>query len=209
MSDVHAMTQPSGIRDLVRSVRQDLVWGAKSFLTNSVAGSPLCPRAVRYAILRLRGFDVRTPKLQARCTFTGSRDIRIGERTSVNVWCYFEAVAPIRIGVDCHIAMFTTIITSSHEVGPAGITHTRSSAPVTIGDRTWLGAHVTVLPGVTIGDDVIVAAGAVVTKDLPSGAVYGGVPARLLRTLDESPSAIAARAGSGPGGDGRETTAAA
>lgn len=188
---MNRMAEAVGIRPLLRSIVQDLSWGFRSFITNSVAGSPLCPRAVRYAILRLRGFDVRTPKVQSRCTFTGSRDIHIGARTSVNVWCYFEAVAPIRIGEDSHIAMFTTIITSSHGVGPAGIDHTRVSAPVTIGDRCWLGAHVTVLPGVTIGDDVIVAAGAVVTRDLAGGAVYGGVPARLIRTLDESPTARA------------------
>ena len=188
---MNEMTQAVGVAPLVRSIAQDLSWGVRSLITNSIAGSPLCPRAVRYAILRLRGFDVRTPKIQARCTFTGSRDIRIGARTSVNVWCYFEAVAPIRVGEDCHIAMFTTIITSSHGVGPAGIDHTRRSAPVTIGDRCWLGAHVTVLPGVTIGDDVIVAAGAVVTRDLEGGAVYAGVPARLVRTLDESPAALA------------------
>lgn len=188
----NTMSEAVGIRPLLRSIAQDLVWGGKSFLTNSVAGSPLCPRAFRYGILRARGFDVQTPKVQSRCTFTGSRDIHIGPRTSVNVWCYFEAVAPISIGADCHIAMFTTIITSSHDVGAAGVTHRRSSAPVTIGDRVWLGAHVTVLPGVTIGDDVVVAAGAVVARDLPAGAVYGGVPARRIRTLDQSPSALAA-----------------
>ena len=194
MTGDNIMAEGATVRDLARSVAQDLSWGWKSFITNSVAGSALCPRAVRYAILRMRGFDVQTPKLQSRCTFTGGRDIHIGARTSVNVWCYFEAVAPIRIGVDCHIAMFTTIITSSHELGPAGVTHRRSSAPVTIGDRVWLGAHVTVLPGVTIGDDVVVAAGAVVTRDLAPGAVYGGVPARLIRTLDEAPSVMTAAA---------------
>ncbi|MGB4778615.1 acyltransferase [Microbacterium sp.] len=177
------MTEARGIRPLVHSIVQDLSWGWRSFVTNSVAGSPLCPRAVRYAILRLRGFDVRTPKVQAHCTFTGSRDITIGARTSVNTWCYFEAVAPIRIGEDCHIAMFSLIITSGHGIGPHGVEHTRTSAPVTIGDRCWLGARATVLPGVTIGDDVIVAAGAVVVRDLPSGGVYAGVPARLIRPL--------------------------
>lgn len=194
MTAGNTMSDGGTLRDLARSIAQDLSWGWKSFITNSVAGSPLCPRAVRYAILRLRGFDVQTPKLQSRCTFTGGRDIRIGARTSVNVSCYFEAVAPIRIGVDCHIAMFATIITSSHDVGPGGVTHRRSSAPVIIGDRVWLGAHVTVLPGVTVGDDVVVAAGAVVTRDLAAGAVYGGVPARLIRTLDEAPSRMAAAA---------------
>lgn len=137
----------------------------------------------------MRGFDVQTPKIKWQCTFTGSRAISIGVGTSVNVGCYFEAVAPIRIGRDGHVAMFVTIITSFHDVGLEGVDHRPRSAPVTIGDRCWLGAHVTVLPGVTIDDDVIVASGAVVTRDLAGGAVYGGVPARLIRTLDESPAA--------------------
>ncbi|SFS00655.1 maltose O-acetyltransferase [Microbacterium sp. cf046] len=186
------MTNAERARQLGRSLAEDMSWGWRSFITNSIAGSPLCPRALRYAILRMRGFDVRTPKIKWRCTFTGSRDISIGVGTSVNVWCYFEAVAPIRIGEDCHIAMFVTLITSSHGVGPGGVDHAPRSAPITIGDRCWLGAHVTVLPGVTIGDDVIVAAGGVVTRDLPSGGVYGGVPARLIRTLDETPAMLAA-----------------
>ncbi|WIM16893.1 MULTISPECIES: acyltransferase [unclassified Microbacterium] len=184
------MSGPGRVGALLRSLAEDASWGWRSFVTNSVAGSVLCPRAVRYGILRVRGFDVRTANLSPKCTFTGSRDIRIGEGTFVNVGCYFEAVAPIRIGRDCQLAMFVTVVTSFHDVGPAGVSKDRDSAGVTIGDRCWLGANVTVLPGVTIGDDVVVAAGAVVTRDLPGGAVYGGVPARLIRTLAEEPAAL-------------------
>lgn len=54
-------------------------------------------------------------------------------------------------------------------------------APVVIGRKVWLGAAVTVLPGVTIGDDAVVGAGAVVTKDVPANAIVAGVPARLIR----------------------------
>jgi len=186
------MTAPGRVRTLLRSLAEDASWGWRSFVTNSLAGSVLCPRAVRYGILRFRGFDVRTPNLSPRCTFTGGRDIRIGSGTFVNIGCYFEAVAPIRIGEDCQLAMFVTVITSFHGVGPDGVSKNRDSAAVTIGDRCWLGANVTVLPGVTIGDDVVVAAGAVVTRDLSSGAVYGGVPARLIRTLADETSAIPA-----------------
>lgn len=59
------------------------------------------------------------------------------------------------------------------------------ASPVTIGDDVWLGANVVILPGVTIGSNVVVAAGAVVTKDVPSNCVVGGVPARILKTLPE------------------------
>lgn len=57
-------------------------------------------------------------------------------------------------------------------------------APIVIEGRVWLGASVTVMPGVIIGENAIVAAGAVVTKDVPANPVVGGVPARVLRTID-------------------------
>ena len=54
------------------------------------------------------------------------------------------------------------------------------SAPVVIGCNVWVGAHVTITKGVTIGDNAIIAAGAVVTRDIPAGAIAGGVPARVI-----------------------------
>ena len=56
--------------------------------------------------------------------------------------------------------------------------------PVTIGIDVWIGGYVTILPGVTIGNNVIVAAGAVVTKDVPDNSLVGGVPAKLIRTIE-------------------------
>lgn len=56
--------------------------------------------------------------------------------------------------------------------------------PVTIGNDVWIGGNVTILPGVTIGNNVIVAAGAVVTKDVPDNSLVGGVPAKLIRTIE-------------------------
>jgi acetyltransferase-like isoleucine patch superfamily enzyme len=58
-------------------------------------------------------------------------------------------------------------------------------APIVIGKKVWIGAQVTILPGVTIGDNSIIAAGAVVTKDLPANSLAGGVPAKILKTIGE------------------------
>ncbi len=55
--------------------------------------------------------------------------------------------------------------------------------PITIGNDVWIGGNVTILPGVTIGDNVVVAAGAVVTKDLPSNCVVGGIPAKVIKDI--------------------------
>nr|WP_324248840.1 DapH/DapD/GlmU-related protein [Streptococcus macedonicus] len=56
--------------------------------------------------------------------------------------------------------------------------------PVTIGNDVWIGGNVTILPGVTIGNNVVVAAGAVVTKDIPDNCVVAGVPAKMIKTID-------------------------
>ena len=58
-------------------------------------------------------------------------------------------------------------------------------APVKIGNNVWIGAHATILAGVTVGDNAVVAAGAVVTKDVPANAVVGGVPAKIIKTIKE------------------------
>ena len=55
--------------------------------------------------------------------------------------------------------------------------------PIKIGKRVWIGAHATILSGVTVGDNSIIAAGAVVTKDVPANSVVGGVPAKVIKTL--------------------------
>ena len=96
-------------------------------------------------------------------------------------------VAPIRIGAACQIATGVHVITATHPLDPEPRRLGWESAePITIGDNVWLGSGVIVCPGVTIGDDTVVGAGAVVTRDLPEAVVAVGVPAKVLRPIDES-----------------------
>jgi len=112
--------------------------------------------------------------------------IAIGAGTFVNYDCVLLDVAPIRIGNDCQLAPRVQLLTATHPIDPeprrAGW---ESGAPITIADNVWLGAGAIVLPGVTIGVDTVVAAGAVVSRDLPAGVVAAGVPARVLREIGE------------------------
>ena len=85
--------------------------------------------------------------------------------------------------VDALIGHNATLCTLNHIPDPAqraGMT----AKPIHIGKRVWLGANVTVLQGVTIGDNAIVAAGAVVTKDVPANAIVGGVPAKVIKMIE-------------------------
>ena len=103
--------------------------------------------------------------------------IEVGEGTFVNHRTELVAHQHVRLGRDCLLAWDVLVLDSdSHSVdgGPR-------SAPVTIGDRVWIGCRATVLKGVTIGDGAVVAACSVVTGDVPAGALVAGNPARVVR----------------------------
>jgi maltose O-acetyltransferase len=115
-----------------------------------------------------------------RCDY-GTR-ISIGDRTFVNYDCIMLDGAAITIGADCQIATRVQLLTATH---PLAAEPRRdgweSVAPIAIGDNVWLGGGVIVCPGVTIGDDTVIGAGAVVTRDLPAGVLAAGVPAEVKR----------------------------
>ena len=79
----------------------------------------------------------------------------------------------------------TLIATTGHPLTAQGRRERLAiSKPITIGNDVWIGGNCTILPGVTIGNNVVVAAGAVVTKDVPDNCVVGGVPAKVIRELE-------------------------
>ncbi|WP_236826124.1 MULTISPECIES: sugar O-acetyltransferase [unclassified Blastococcus] len=117
-----------------------------------------------------------------RCDY-GYR-IRVGAHCFVNWGAVFLDVGPITLGDHVQLGPYVQLLTAVHPLDPAerraGWQH---AAPVTIDDNAWLGGGVVVLPGVTVGADTVVGAGAVVTADLPPGVVAVGNPARVVRTL--------------------------
>jgi maltose O-acetyltransferase len=112
--------------------------------------------------------------------------VSIGARTFVNYDCLMLDVAPVTIGAACQVASRVQLITATHPIDPEPRRIGWESAePIVVGDNVWLSAGVIVCPGVTIGDDTVVGAGAVVTRDLPGGVVALGVPARAVREIGE------------------------
>jgi maltose O-acetyltransferase len=113
--------------------------------------------------------------------------IRIGARTFVNFNCTMLDGAPITVGDECLIASGVQLITATHPVDPVARRAAWEQAlPVVIEDGVWLGAGALVCPGVSIGENTIVGAGSVVTRDLPAGVVAYGNPARVAREIGES-----------------------
>ena len=125
------------------------------------------------------GSNIRPP---FRCEY--GYQIHVGERVFANFGLVCLDVARITIGDDTRIGPGVQLLTPTHPLEPGPRREGWESAePITIGRNVWLGGAAVVCPGVTIGDDTVVGAGAVVTRDLPSAVVAVGNPARVLRTL--------------------------
>ena len=109
--------------------------------------------------------------------------LRLGNRCAIGAYSRIENGGPIEIGDDFLGASGLTLVSGAHDnssLQPA-------SGRITIGDRVWCGVNVTILTNVTIGDDVIVGAGSVVTKDIPSNSIAAGVPAKVIKRLSRNP----------------------
>ena len=127
-----------------------------------------------------------------RCDY--GYNISVGENFYMNYDCVLLDICPIIIGDNCLIAPGVHIYTATHPI----LYKERNiqiiddvpiclelGKPVTIGHNVWIGGRSVILPGVTIGDGAVIAAGAVVTKNVPANTVYGGNPAQLIKTIDQ------------------------
>jgi maltose O-acetyltransferase len=114
--------------------------------------------------------------------------IRFGARCFANFGLMAIDTAAITIGDNVQIGPNVQLLTPTHPLEP-GLRREKWEAakPITIGDNVWLGGGTIVLPGVTIGENTVVGAGAVVTRDLPANVVAVGNPARVTRSLGETP----------------------
>lgn len=112
------------------------------------------------------------------------KNITLGKRVFINSGCSFQDQGGVRIGDDCLIGHNTVLATLDHELAPSRRADMRPGR-ITIGRNVWIGANVTVLAGVTIGDNAVVAAASVVTRDVPANTVVVGSPARVVRSLTE------------------------
>ena len=112
------------------------------------------------------------------------KNITIGKDVFINSGCHFQDQGGIEIGDGALIGHNVVLATINHDLNPKE-NRKNHYAPIKIGTHVWIGSNATILPGVTIGDYAVVAAGAVVTRDVPAMTVVGGVPARVLKTIQE------------------------
>ncbi|WP_233187999.1 DapH/DapD/GlmU-related protein [Actinomyces qiguomingii] len=152
-------------------------------VTAELNGPYHTPDEVQDLFARLTGTPVnRTLGLVPPFHTDFGRNIRIGQNVFINAGCCFQDQGGITIGDRVLIGHRVVLATLNH-AEPVAERGTLLPAPISIGDDVWIGAGAVVCPGVSVGAGAIVAAAAVVTRDVPAGVVVGGVPARVLRKV--------------------------
>jgi acetyltransferase-like isoleucine patch superfamily enzyme len=136
-------------------------------------------RRLRHAAYRRMGMQLpRNARIHRGLELRGAPNVAIGEGSVIGFDAILDGRSGIRIGRHVNVSSGAAIWTLQHDHrDPAFGAY---GAPVVIGDRAWISFRATILPGVTVGEGAVVAAGAVVTKDVPAYAIAAGVPARVV-----------------------------
>jgi len=118
-----------------------------------------------------------------RCDY--GYNIHVGENFYANFDCVLLDVCEIRIGDNCFLAPGVHIYTATHPLNAnERISGVEYGKPITIGHNVWIGGRAVINPGVKIGNNVVVASGAIVTKDVPDNVVVGGNPAKIIKQIE-------------------------
>ena len=141
--------------------------------------------AVREKVIRqLFGSCGASPTVLPVFNCDNGKNIHVGENFLANYNVTILDIAPVYIGDYVMIGPGTLIVTVNHPLPPSKRRrHLGQAKPVHIGNDVWIGGNCTILPGVTIGNNVVIAAGAVVTKNIPDNCVVGGVPAKWIKDI--------------------------
>jgi len=150
----------------------------KDWCSRPTANLPF--HALRLAGLRLLGARIgKHTSIHKGCQFYQIEALEIAEHTVINMHVILDARRGLGIGQNVSISEYAAIYTLQHDLDDPDFAI--EGGPVVIEDYVFIGARAIILPGVTIGKGAAVAAGAVVTKDVPAYAVVGGVPAKFIR----------------------------
>lgn len=152
-------------------------------ITTDLNNSYHTPDEIREIFAKLTGRTIDSsfcifPPFYTDC----GKNIHIGKNVFINTCCHFQDQGGIFIGDGVLIGHNVTLATLDHGFAPEdrGTTY---PAPIIIEKNVWIGANVTIVSGVRIGENTIIAAGAVVAKDIPANVVAGGVPAKIIKNI--------------------------
>lgn len=110
------------------------------------------------------------------------KNITVGKNVFINACCHFQDQGGVTLGDDCLIGHNVVFATLNHGIAPKERA-SMNPAPIVLGKNVWVGSNSTILQGVTVGDNAIIAAGSVVNRDVPANTIVGGVPAKHIRHI--------------------------
>ncbi|AJD92842.1 transferase [Jeotgalibacillus malaysiensis] len=123
--------------------------------------------------------------MEPNIRFDYGYNTHVGENFFANFDCTILDVCEVRFGDNCMLAPGGQIYTATHPLDPAERNSGREYAkPITFGHNVWIGGNAVINPGITVGDNAVIASGAVVTKDVPANVVVGGNPARVIKEIE-------------------------
>lgn len=123
-----------------------------------------------------KGVGIRQP-----VRIEGAEHVIVEDDVSIAAFVHIWGQGGVQIGKGSMIASHVAITTLTHDPDHAEMRSTLIKQPITIGANVWIGSHAVIFPGVSIGDNAVIAAGAIVRDDVPADTVVGGIPARILR----------------------------
>lgn len=194
----------NSVRRAANGLRYVLYYGVAAHLPRSYAvGGPVgtrLRRAVAGPLLAQVGKDVN---IEAGAAFGSGAQIVLGDRSGLGVDA--DIHGPVTIGDDVMMGPRCTILTRNHRIDDVTVSMNQQGfgdyQPVVIEDDVWIGANVTIMPGVRVGTGSVLAAGAVVAHDVPPFSIVGGVPAKVLRDRRQPPREQVGRAAEAGGVD--------
>jgi len=141
------------------------------------------PTEIRNLLSRITGSEIdNSTTVFTPLYINYGKNTRIGKNVFINFDCVFLDLGGITIEDNVLIAPKVSLLSEGHPIAPED---RQSLVPghIHIKSNAWIGANATILPGVTVGENAVVAAGAVVSKDVPDNTVVGGIPAKIIKTV--------------------------
>lgn len=141
------------------------------------------PEEIRDLLSQITGTEIdESVTLFTPLNINYGKHTKIGKNVFINFDCVFLDLGGITIEDNVLIAPKVSLLSEGHPISPEN-RHSLIPKPIHIKKNAWIGANATILQGVTIGENAIVAAGSVVSKDVPDNTIVGGIPAKILKTI--------------------------
>ncbi|MCJ2012613.1 acyltransferase [Methylobacterium sp. J-076] len=158
-----------------------------------ILSSELIPVFLRMKVMRMRGYNFTSDACIWAHHIIKSKQMSLGRESFINIGFFYDGAGDLDIGDRVRIGQFVRVLTATHEIGPSEQRCTMQAVvkPVSIEDGCWVGANVTILPGVVVRKGCVIGANSLVTRSTDENCLYVGNPARRIRRIKDGGEVVA------------------